>query len=296
MSLRLPAILAALLTGAALIGGCSTVRNGGAPTESFKIEDDIKALEEAYGPSASIKKYYEATDKKSARNEFIDGRLALYNIRYIEFIRNLGASKQQLDAANDILLLGLNIAGTLVGSTQAKTNLAAAAALVTGSKTAIDKHFYFEKTVPALIATMNAQRKAVLLKIMAGRKTESVDEYPLGQAIADLYEFEMAGTLLGAIDAIQADASVKGAELDDKIIQLAAATPDEIAQTKKINAAIAALSSNSENLSDINRVLKEIGAPKSDFTSFDEAKKAIRQAFKIKKPSENKKWMSALGI
>lgn len=288
-------VIAALLTCATMISGCATVTNGGAPAQSFKIEDDIKALEAAFGPSVSIKQYYDATDKLAARNEFIDGRLALYNIRYIEFIRNLGASKQQLDAATDIFLLGLNIAGTLVGGTQAKTNLAAAAALVTGSKTAIDKHFYFEKTVPALVATMNAQRKTVFLKILEGRNAP-IEGYPLAQAIADLYDYEMAGTLLGAIDVIQTDAGVKGAAIDKEIRNLTAASAGVIIDARKINAAVSALLKDSTKLAEINRVLKEVGAPKSDFTAFDEAAQALEAAFRSMKPADTQKWAKALAI
>src|SRR5579871_2697684 len=253
---------------AALLSGCATIQNGGAPVPAFNLDNDIKELEAKFGPSASISKFYEQTgDKKTARDEFIDGRLALYNIRYIQFIRDLGVDKQHLDAATDILLLGLNVAGTLTGGIQAKTNLSAASAFTAGSKTSIDKHFYFEKTVPALVATMNTQRKAIFLKIIEGRR-KSVEEYPFAQAIADLYEYEQAGTLIGAIDSIQADAGVKGAGLDKQIRNLLAATPEQISDARKINLAVATLIKDSTKLPEINRVLKEVGSPRSDFTIF----------------------------
>ena len=152
----------------ALLSGCATIRSGGAPVPAFNLENDIKELEANFGPSASISKFYKTSgDKEDARDEFIDGRLALYNIRYIQFIRDLGVDKQHLDAATDIFLLGIGLAGTLTGGVRAKTNLAALATFTTGSKISIDKHFYFEKTVPALVATMNTQRKAILIRIIA---------------------------------------------------------------------------------------------------------------------------------
>jgi hypothetical protein len=288
------ACIAVLLTAVLLVSGCSTITRGGAPAESFKIEDDIKALEAAFGPAASIAGYYKAKDRKEARNEFIDGRLALYNIRYIQFIRNLGADKQQLDAATDIMILGLSIAGTLVGSSQAKTNLAAAAALLTGSKTAIDKHFYFEKTVPALVSTMNAQRKTVFLKILAGR-AQTIDLYPLAQAISDLYEYELAGTLLGAVEAIQADAGAKNAVADSKIRVLRARTKSDIDAMEKINRTAAALIKDpKKDLKEVNRVLKEVEAEKSDYTDFDSAAKALDDA--VRDVDDLDKWKKALKI
>lgn len=211
-----------LIQGAAILcivalSGCATIQHGGAPIPAFNLENDIKELTETFGTKASIAKYYQLKgDKTSARDEFIDGRLALYNIRYLVFIRDLGVDKQHLDAATDILLLGVGLAGTLTGGLRSKTNLAAFAALITGTKISIDKHFYFEKTVPALVATMNAQRKEVLIRIMRGRQL-GTDKYPFTQALADLYDYEQAGTLIGAINIIQVDAGAKEVKADGEI-------------------------------------------------------------------------------
>ena len=280
----------------ALLSGCATIRNGGAPVPAFNLDNDIKALEANFGPSASISKFYETSgDKKDARDEFIDGRLALYNIRYIQFIRDLGVDKQHLDAATDIFLLGVGLAGTLTGGVMAKTNLAALATLTTGSKISIDKHFYFEKTVPALVATMNAQRKAILIRIIEGRKL-SVDGYPLAQALTDLYDYEQAGTLIGAINTIQADAGIKGADRDKKIRNLQTATARQIADMRSFNPAVAALVNDSTKLAEVNGVLKAIGAQKSDFKIFPDAAEALENAFRDASPGDVEKWRSALGF
>lgn len=215
-------ILGAAILCIAVLSGCATIQHGGAPIPPFNLENDIKELTDTFGPKASIAKYYQpGGDKRAARDEFIDGRLTLYNIRYLQFIRDLGVDKQHLDAATEVLLLGVGLAGTLTGGERAKTNLAALAALITGTKISIDKHFYFEKTVPALVATMNAQRKTVLLKIMTGQKFD-VDVYPFTQALADLYDYEQAGTLIGAINTIQVDAGAKEVKADGEIRFIAA--------------------------------------------------------------------------
>ena len=96
----------------------------------------------------------------------------------------------------DIATLALNLAGTLVGAARAKTNLAAAG--IGDSKTSIDKHFYYEKSVEALVATLNGWRKEVLVRLLQSLGGDHV-EYPLTQAVVDLNEYYLAGTLNGAI-------------------------------------------------------------------------------------------------
>jgi hypothetical protein len=45
----------------ALCMGCATLRNPGAPDQSFNEDNDIKALEKRYGEASSITRYYDAT-------------------------------------------------------------------------------------------------------------------------------------------------------------------------------------------------------------------------------------------
>ena len=66
------------------------------------------------------------------------------------------AERQLLDSAAGMLELGLNLAGTAVAAAGTKTILSAIAAGVTGSKEIVDKNYFFEKTIPALVGQMNA--------------------------------------------------------------------------------------------------------------------------------------------
>ena len=89
----------------AVLSGCATIQHGGAPISRSISRMTSRTLTDTFGPKASITKYYQpGGDKRSARDEFIDVRLALYNIRYLQFIRDLGVDKQHLDAATDVLL------------------------------------------------------------------------------------------------------------------------------------------------------------------------------------------------
>lgn len=282
------------------LSGCGTVSHGGAPKSSFKIQNDIDALEKAFAPAASIEKANALGATVESRNSFIDGRLALYNIRYVEFIQTLGVDKQVLDTSSDIMLLGLNTAGMLTGGVRAKANLAAAATLITGSKTSIDKNFYFEKTMPALVATMNNQRKSVLIRIIDGRN-DDLKNYSMTQALGDLYDYEHAGTLIGAINTIQAEAGIKGAELDNDIRYILPATKQTRIDKKRVVIAVANIISDKTMADEfkrieLNRILKAVGSPKSDYARVGEAEIAIEALARKIGDDDVKKWLAALAL
>lgn len=205
------------------LSGCHVLnpRDAGAPIPSYDIEDDLKQLQEHFQPAKSIEKYYENPGANS-RNEVISGRLAMINLNYLDWLRTITSDKQLLDTAADVLLLSLNLAGTAVGGAAAKTTLAAISAGIAGSKTSIDKHYFYEKTISALIAEMNAQRTTILVKILNGMNAD-INEYPFEKAVSDIHEYYQAGTLAGAISSVQADA---GAKQNKAIKKLPPSTPD----------------------------------------------------------------------
>lgn len=259
--------------------GCATVMNGGAPEPAFNYDKDLKDLETLFAPAASIAKIG-VNPTEAERNGFIDGRLALYNIRYVRFVRDLGVDKQHLDAATDALLLGINLSSAATGAIRAKTNLALAAAGVTGGKITIDKHFYFDKTIPALVSTMNAQRKQVLAEILKGR-SQNMTDYSLARALDDLSTYDQAGTLIGAISILQGDAAVKEQAADRMIRELVVPTQNQRTEKEKLGAALASLATdNPDNLKKINLILTKRKGITVDIKDFKEAKHTISKEFR----------------
>jgi hypothetical protein len=278
---------------ASLLAGCATVRHGGAPEPAFNSDKDLKDLEELFAPAASIVKIG-ASPNADARNSFIDGRLALYNIRYVRFVRDLGVDKQHLDAATDILLLGINLSSAATSAIRTKTNLALLAAGVTGAKITVDKHFYFDKTIPALISTMNAQRKQVLLEILRGR-SQSMAEYPLLRALDDLNTYELAGTLVGAIDVLQSEAAVKDKAADQKIRELVVPTPEQRAEKETLGKALASLAADTpDNLKKINAILTKKKRSPVDIKDFQEAKRTLSSEFREDSLLNLPQWRDAI--
>jgi hypothetical protein len=216
-------IAGAKLAGALVIccalQACSTLRNGGAPDPSFDINADLEQLATEFKIGTNIADFYGVSPDKriDARNRFISGRLVQIDLRYLQFIRALTSDKQQLDSATDIANLTLNLAGTLVGGVRAKINLAASAAGISGAKTTIDKDYYYEKSINALVATMNAKRKEVLVDILTGLATRSLEQYPFERALTDVNLYYLAGTLNGAIQFIHTEAAQKEQKSDAEI-------------------------------------------------------------------------------
>ncbi len=205
--------------------GCAAFRYAGGPPPSYNVDEDLRQLEKHFKPATAIEDYYSAPTPKK-RNEVISARLVMINLEYLKWLRKISADKQFLDTATDVLVLSLNLTATVTGGETAKTILAAISAGVTGSKVSIDKHYYFEKTMPALIAEMNAGRKVVLEHILRNLSA-SLDDYSFEQALADIYDYYQAGTLTGAVMSIQAEAGAREKEADEKIQWLSKESPEE---------------------------------------------------------------------
>jgi hypothetical protein len=136
--------------------------------------------------------------------------------------------------------------------------LAALAAGVTGSRAIIERDYFYEKTVPALVAQMNAERKKALIPILNGM-ARSIDDYSIVAAISDLDDYYQVGTFAGAINAIQADANVKEAAQNVTINEITKVPASQIDYGKALNTFLGKLRSDQSKLGDMNAVLKDLG-------------------------------------
>lgn len=252
--------------------GCGTIWHGGAPAPSFDVDKDLEQLAKHFGEADTIAKFYQNPTKEE-RNKFISGRLVMMNIHYIQFLRKMTSEKQFLDSAVDILTLSLNLAGAAVGSAGTKTILSSIAAGVTGSKISVDKNYYYEKTVPALVAEMNAKRKQTLIPILEGIKKD-LDDYPFTQAVTDLHNYYFAGTLIGAIQAIQADAGISEQKADEKIEILSQITEKDITTKGSLTDAIRNL--KAEDFDKVKNALKLLAPLKEPPADFESAKSQLQ--------------------
>ena len=187
--------------------GCAA--SGGYPDYPVNVEVDQAVLRYYFEPS-TIQLYLSAPagGRGAIRNEIIYGRIAAYDIEYAKFQQDISRERSLTDTTGDITALVLNALGASLVSNATKTALAASSAAVTGSKLAIDRNIFYERTMPALFAQMDANRAEALVRIEGGT-TLPDSQYPLTKAFVDLNAYREAGSLPGALSAITHAAGLK---------------------------------------------------------------------------------------
>src|ERR1041385_2381654 len=108
--------------------------------------------------------------KTNIRNEIIFARMRAYDITFADFEKRLYGDGNAVTLGSD--LAGLILAGltATTGNAATKSVLGAASAGVIGAKAAIDKDLYYQKTIPALLAQMEADRLQAKAPIVTGMK------------------------------------------------------------------------------------------------------------------------------
>lgn len=214
---------AGLLLGMLASSGCATLE--GEPENLFpaKLVDSTTFID----PTTAFNTLANP-GSAGERNRTLRKLLALSDIRYAEFRSGLVADRRHSRAAGSLVTLAADVAATLTESVGVKDNYIALSALIQGGDAIYDEEYLFAKTLDALVAQMDANRKQKLLGIYdaMGR---SLDDYPGQVAIADLLEYHRAGSLASALSAIQEKASERSAELDAEIKVLEDKTMPQIA-------------------------------------------------------------------
>jgi len=215
---------ASLLLLALVATGCATGQRPGFPRQSYDEAKTIKRLEASFQEDVIIDGYYRsgttAEQRQALRDKLIDGRVALMDLNYQQFVASMSFHRQSIDTAGEFAELGANLATTIVGGAAAKTALGAVSAGISGAKLSVDKNFFYEKTIPVLVSAMEAQRKTVLVDLLTGRAKDD-HEYSLAQAISDLNRYYFAGTFLGGLQSIQADAGAKQKDAEQWVVAYA---------------------------------------------------------------------------
>jgi hypothetical protein len=203
-ALRLMGALLLLLLSAA----CTTVGAPYAPESSFTTRSDIDALKKKFASDTSITAYYNGADNEQRRNEFIAGRLVLYDLAYVDWVSRFRFGRAAESTILDTATLGVNQATALFGGARTKEVLGAIAGAIVGTRSSYEKNFYDEQAAGAITAQMNAERRAALIPILAGT-TATIEEYPLTVALVDLATYQYAGTIDGALAGIHREAGIK---------------------------------------------------------------------------------------
>jgi hypothetical protein len=199
--------------------GCAGLRQF--PEVSQDYATDLGTLDKDY--DAALKKIYASTNAstpKTLRNQMIETRMAVIDAHFMEF--QAGLVKENVRADFLIALIGVGVGGAgALASETASQILSAVSGGLAGGQAAYSKAVLYDKAMSALIAQMQASRKAVAVAIFE-RWNEDIDQYPMWMARTDLEAYYFAGSLPGAIIATAADAKVKDADAEDKLAKLRA--------------------------------------------------------------------------
>lgn len=136
--------------------------------------------------------------KKMIRDEVVKDFLAMADSNYLEFKDVLLTGRATTDTVGDIAELLLSTAATLTGGVTSKTNLAAASTLLKGSRATIDKNFFAQQTMRAIINSIEAGRASDKQLILA-KLNKPTSDYPLSEAVSDAQRYESRASLASAI-------------------------------------------------------------------------------------------------
>lgn len=157
-------------------------------------------------------------ERTSQRDAIVLNRMLAFDITYSQFRRRLTTDVNSISTGGDLVGLILTGLAATTGSAATKSALAAAATGVLGAKNAIDSDLYFQRSLPALVAQMDANRSRAQLAILTGLGKPDSD-YPLGRALVDLDALRDAGGLTGAIQNLTA-AAVRDKERTSEALTL----------------------------------------------------------------------------
>lgn len=223
--------LAVVLLMALASSACSSLR--GTPVRYQDTAAIVTAIELTPAEVAELA----VTSDRVERNRLQNKALAVIDLQFHAFVRDLAADRADSSALLAGTTLGASTAGAFVESVKAKTNYALLAAGLVGAFGIVDKNYFYEKTVPALVAAMRAARATVLLRIRQGQGVV-LEDYDGVSALQDLEDYYAAGTVLAAITEVTASAEARTAEAMAEVRALEVPTDAEIARRKTLSQAI----------------------------------------------------------
>src|SRR5579863_3111903 len=196
---------------AGLLSACDSIQ--GYPQDP----DNSTAIVASFDPTWDTE--YSLSPDPEARRRYRDlivlNRMKAYDIAFDNFERGLYGQGNSMAVAGSLTTITMGAVGAVAGGAVTKAALNAASAAVTGAEGAISKELYYQRTLPALISQMEANRTIAKANILRGIKQSDAD-YPLVQAYVDLESLKNAGGVPPAISNVTqaaADNKIKAEEI-----------------------------------------------------------------------------------
>ena len=202
------AICLAACFGVSVLSGCAGL--SGYPDDPQNATN-LTILRNTYFSPDSEDRYKAAgtAERQGIRNEIVLKRMQIYDMEFSLFARDLSSANNSISIGSDLTALALSGLGATTGNAATKAALSAASGGVIAANGAIDKDLFYQKTVPAIIAQMQANRVKAETTVLQGLQKTDAD-YPLPRADLDLDVLNDAGSLNAAIATItQASTNAK---------------------------------------------------------------------------------------
>jgi hypothetical protein len=145
----------------------------------------------------SLDEYRKASTSSSkliARNAVVLSAMGQIDLAYTKFAARLTREAQTVPFLATVTSISLSGAGTLVGSSVAKTTLAAVDTGIKGGMAAYDKNILGEKTIQFLQKQMQSNRNKMRSVILSKLSLDTLS-YPLELAMLDVNDYATAGTV-----------------------------------------------------------------------------------------------------
>jgi hypothetical protein len=178
---------------------------------------EVKSLKDTYGDEGQLAKEITAVKKfqnPQLRNDLLNDLIRAIDLNYYHWEKLLYDKKSFSDFGVDTAVLGLGSAGTYGVAASTVKVLSAISGSLTGTRAAFDSNVLQKQAIPAVIAKMRALRaqgmkdlqNGMMIKVGERYAPRPWQEYSITQGLNDLVAYYNAGTFVGAIAGIQADA------------------------------------------------------------------------------------------
>jgi hypothetical protein len=187
--------------------------------KNYQDTSDVLTADQPY-LNASVRTTIQAqANPEEYRNNVVYARIEVIDINYYNFESKLLGTYDGLSLGAGLTTLILNGLGATTGSAETKSALAAASAGVVGASGAVSTDIFYQKTLPALVAEMRAARQSALVPIMQGLQ-KPISAYPLSQALMDVNNYYVAGTLPSAVSSVTIQAGAQQSAADAQLADL----------------------------------------------------------------------------
>jgi hypothetical protein len=180
---------------------CSAIR--GYPENAEDNDATIAKLSSS--AEATRVQYEQAADNQvrtALRNRTVYAKLQIQEILFTDFQSQLWSDNNVFSTGGDLVLLILSGLGATTGDATTKAALSAASAGIVGARGVISKDIFYQRTLPAILAQMSANRDRVKAAILDSLNMKNDASYPLAAAEMDLQVLQRASGIVNAVQNI----------------------------------------------------------------------------------------------